>query len=74
MSPNLILGNFLIMFGLIKIGTYFFGKNRLALTRLETFKKKFGAEKGVWIYFLLYVTLPITTGILILFFEYRHLG
>lgn len=73
MTVNLFLGNLLLIFGIMKIGMYFFGK-KLTLARLEALKARFGNRKGAWIYLLLYAALPIVFGVMVLFYEYRRLG
>ncbi len=73
MSLNLILGNLLIAFGVMKLGLFFFGK-RLTLARLEALRARFGSHKGSWIYLLIYAALPIVFGVMVLFYEYRRLG
>lgn len=73
MTVNLFLGNLLLIFGIMKIGMYLFGKN-LKLSRLEGLKARFGARKGTWIYLFIYAALPIVFAVLILFREYRLLN
>ncbi len=70
MSVNLMLGNLLIAFGVMKLGLYFFGK-KLTLARLEALKARFGDRKGAWLYLFIYAVLPIAFGIAMLFREYR---
>ena len=73
MTVNLILGNLLLVFGVMKIGMYFFGK-KLTLSRLEALKARFGSRKGTWIYLFVYAALPIIFGVAVLFREYRLLN
>ena len=73
MTVNLFLGNLLLIFGIMKIGMYLFGKN-LKLSRLEALKARFGSRKGTWIYLFVYAALPIIFAVLILFREYRLLN
>jgi len=73
MTVNLILGNLLLVFGVMKIGMYFFGK-KLTLSRLEALKARFGDRKGTWIYLFIYAAVPIFFGVAVLFREYRFLN
>jgi len=49
MSFNFYLGILLLIFGLMKIGLFIFGKN-LTLARLVALKNRFGSRKGTAIY------------------------
>lgn len=70
MSVNLMLGNLLIAFGVMKLGLFFFGK-RLTLARLEALKARFGSRRGTWFYLFIYAVVPIAFGMATLLREYR---
>ncbi len=70
MSLNLILGNLLLAFGVMKIGMYFF-RNKQTLPRLEALRARWGERGGTFVYLLIYAALPVLVACLILFREYR---
>ncbi len=73
MNLNLFLGAALLVFGIMKVLLYCFGK-RLTLSRLEGLREKFGVQKGTWIYFLIYAATPIVIGTLFLLREWSLLS
>lgn len=72
MNWNLILGNLLLMVGLMKLAGYFRGRNNQTLVRLEFLKSKLGSKVGDMSYIAIYITLPITVAVVILFQGYRN--
>jgi uncharacterized membrane protein HdeD (DUF308 family) len=72
MSWDLILGNLLLMVGIMKLAGYFRGRKSQTLVRLEGLKSKLGAKLGTLSYIAIYVALPITIAVVILFQGYRR--
>lgn len=72
MNWNLILGNLLLMVGIMKLAGYFRGRNNQTLVRLEGLKSKFGVKAGNVSYIAIYIVLPVTIAVVILFQGYRR--
>ena len=64
MSFNVILGGFMVVYGVVTLGMRVFTPNRS--WKLEMMQKKWGEQRGLLIHILSYTVFPIVLGAILI--------